>query len=104
MDKDWILTCKFSAFAKAYTGLENWDEIVDLMYDEDQLWVCWPEARFATKDDLENFRDEYVDIRVHEDFVSFVELHLTVVGMSMSQEIQCDCTNLKELLNKILTV
>ena len=99
---NWCFICKFSAFAQAYTGLQNDKEIVAFIAENDQIYyVRGPKKdEFLTEKDLCTLWDEYVEIRVNRIMENngIAVLDLDFCGASM----QCDCVNPNELLIKIL--
>ena len=99
---DWCFICKFSAFAQAYTGLQNDEEIIAFIAENDQIYyVRGPKnGEFLTKKDLHARWNEYVEIRVNciMENNGIATLNLDFCGASM----QCDCVDPNELLITIL--
>jgi hypothetical protein len=107
-----IVTCKFSDFARAYTGLDDPEDHIAFIEKQDQMWFVNSQrgGEFLTKADLIAISDSLVEIRVDSQMENngIYILNLTVTTPDDNSPyngsiIECDCTDLEGVLHEIIT-
>lgn len=106
-----IITCKFSDFARAYTGLDDSEECMALIEEQDQMAFVDPQSNneFLTETDMIAIWDSWVEIRINDQMDNGVYiLNLTVITQGVNNpynglDIECDCVELENVLHDIIT-
>jgi len=108
---DLIITCKFSDFAQAYTGLDNPEDYTAFIEEQDQMWFVnsQRDGEFLTKSDLIAISDSWVEIRIDNQMENngVYILNLTVSTPEVNNPyngsiIECDSVELEEMLHNII--
>ena len=106
-----IITCKFSDFARAYTGLDDPEDYIAFIEKQDQMTFVgpWKYDKFLTKTDLIAISDSWVEVRIDNQMENGVYiLNLTVSTPDVNNPyngliIECDCVELENVLHDIIT-
>lgn len=107
-----IITCKFSDFARAYTGLDDPDECMAFIEEQDQMSFIDPRSNgeFLIVADLIAIWDSWVEIRVvsqmHNNGVYILNLTVNTPDVNNpynSSIIECDCVEIENVLRDIIT-
>ena len=63
---DLIITCKFSDFAQAYTGLDDSENYMALIEEQNRMWFVNPQGiiESLTETDMIAINDSMVEIRI----------------------------------------
>lgn len=106
-----IITCKFSDFARAYTGLDDSENYMALIEEQNQMAFVDPQSNveFLTETDMMSINDSMVEIRIsyHARCRVFI-LNLTVTTPDVNNPyngsvIECNCEDLETILHDIIT-
>lgn len=106
-----IITCKFSDFIRAYTGLDDSEDYMALIAGQDQMSFvnAQKENEFLTEPDLIAISDSWVEVRIDSQMENGVYiLNLTVSTPDVNNPyngsiIECDCVELENVLHDIIT-
>lgn len=109
---DLIVTCKFSDFARAYTGLDDPEDYMAFIEKQNQMWLAntQKDGEFLTTTDLIAINDSWVEIRVDSQVenngIYILNLAVTTLEFNNSYNgliIKCDCVELENVLHDIIT-
>lgn len=106
-----IITCEFSDFARAYTGLDDPEDYMALIEEQNQMTFINVQSggKFLIEQDLIAISDSWVEIRVINQMENGVyTLNLTVSTLEADNPyngliIECDCVELEGVLHDIIT-
>lgn len=106
-----IITCKFSDFAREYTGLNDSEECIAFIEEQDQMSFIgpWKYGKFLTETDLIAIWDSWVEVRIDNQMENngIYILNLTVSTPDVNNPyngliIECDCVKLEGMLHNII--
>lgn len=106
-----IITCKFSDFARAYTGLDDPEDYMPFIEKQDQMAFVDSQSngKFLTETDMIAINDSLVEVRIDDLVENGVYiLNLTVTTPNVNNPyngsiIECDCMELEGVLHDIIT-
>ena len=106
-----IITCKFSDFARAYTGLDDPEDYMAFIDEQDQMWFVNSQnyGKCLKKSDLIAINDSTVEMRIDNQMENGVYiLNLTVSTPDVNNPyngsiIECDSVELENVLHDIIT-
>lgn len=106
-----IITCKFSDFARAYTGLDDSEDYMALIEKQNQMWFVDSQSNdeFLTETDMIAINDSMVEVRINNQMENGVYiLNLTVTTPDTDNPyngsiIECDSVELENVLHDIIT-
>lgn len=111
MEKKLIITCQFSEFLKAYTGLDDSEDYMALIEEDNMMWFVDSQSNnvFLTETDLIAINDSLVTIQLTDQMENGnCTLNLTILTPDVNNPynystVECDCVDFESILHDIIT-